>query len=99
MNILIIKCACTVIQAQYVQNTTTPICRASTGMGPANQVVMLGETDDGFGLTSDPVHFLDSPVLVTGALLLTNGECSLASPLQVSISSEDDAGKIILIAK
>ena len=49
-------------------------------------------TNNRLGLTSDPVHFLDSPVLVTGATLLTNGECSLASPLQVSISSEDNAG-------
>ena len=65
-------------------------------MSSANQVVIIGETDDGLGLISDPVNFLDYPVLVTGAFLLTNGECSLASPLQVSISSEDDASKITL---
>ena len=57
----------------------------------------LGTINNGFGLTSSLVHFLDSPVLVTGALLLTNGECSLASPLQVSISSENYTSKDCLI--
>ena len=70
---------------------TISTCRA--GISQANQVASLGITNNGLGLTSDPVHFLDSPVLVTGATLLTNGECSLASPLQVSISSEDNASE------
>ena len=40
------------------------------------------------------VSFLESPMLVTGAYMFTNGECSLASPFRVKISSKDDASKI-----
>ena len=32
---------------------------------------------------------LDSPILVTGAFLFTNGNCSLIGPFQLNISTED----------
>ena len=75
--------------------TQLPLLFNRTGIGRANQVTILGSTTESgdYGPTSDPVSFLDSPVLVTGALLLTNGECSLASPFRINISSEDDTGE------
>ena len=68
--------------------------RGSNDTGQANQLSMLsGNSTLTFGPVSEYVSFLDSPMLVRGAYMYTNGECSLASSFRVNISSEDDTRK------
>ena len=65
------------------------------GTGQAYQLIILGRIDSdarNYGPVSDYFSFLTFPILVTGAYLLTNGECSLASPFRLNINSEDDTG-------
>ena len=55
-----------------------------------NQLARLDTVDDDATLTEIIYKSLfDSPVLVTGALLFTNGICSLVGPFQFNVSIED----------
>ena len=68
--------------------------RGMTGTYLAHQLSMLsGDSAPALGPATDYASFLDSPMLVRGAYMYTNGECSLASPFRVNISSEDDKRK------
>ena len=68
--------------------------RGTNGTDLAHQLSLLSGTSlYTFGPATDYVSCLESPMLVTGAYMYTNGECSLASPFQVNISSEDDTSK------
>ncbi|XP_064401515.1 uncharacterized protein LOC135347441 isoform X3 [Halichondria panicea] len=61
------------------------------GSGRSYKISILEEIDNGTnGVKPSPdyVTFLPDPILVRGAVLVSNGQCSLSSPLQVNISSE-----------
>ena len=53
---------------------------------------LVGNNSDDVEPATDYIPFLSSPVLVTGAFLLSNGNCTLASSLRVNISSEENTG-------
>ena len=70
------------------------------GSGRSYKISILEEIDNrtnGVKPSPDYVTFLPDPILVRGALLVSNGQCSLSSPLQVNISSESDIRKLIII--
>ena len=67
------------------------------GSGRSYKISILEEIDNrtnGVKPSPDYVTFLPDPILVRGALLVSNGQCSLSSPLQVNISSESDIRKL-----
>ena len=61
------------------------MCRASSGR--SDHLSILNTTSS--ASITNFVPLLNNPVLVTGALLISNGQCSLTSALQVLISTED----------
>ncbi len=69
------------------------------GSGRSYKISILEEIDNGTnGVKPSPdyVTFLPDPILVRGAVLVSNGQCSLSSPLQVNISSESGIRKLKL---
>ncbi len=69
------------------------------GSGRSYKISILEEIDNGTNGVKpslDYVTFLPDPILVRGAVLVSNGQCSLSSPLQVNISSESGIRKLKL---
>ncbi len=58
---------------------------------------LIGNRTIGVEPNSDYITFLQNPRLVSGAFLVSNGDCSLTSPLQVNISSFSDVRKCMYI--
>lgn len=87
---IIIQCACMYMSCCLLVHTY----RGESGR--AHQLTtLIGNETIGVEPNSDYITFLGSSELVSGAFLISNGDCSLTSRLQVNISSLDSFRKRI----